>query len=166
MLLFVNAFWNGIVSVFVLILFGVMQVNNAPQGWPWWGMFVFLIPFEAIGLAILAALVSTVLEPWRYTAWQFERDRIVSRTRWPVYGHTREWDVLDLDRLELRRLGNDSRGRHYSKTTSDRTDQMPFELALVAGNNVDLCAIRGLTEGEARWMARLILDRRRNWFGK
>src|SRR5262249_13157931 len=82
-LLFVNAFWNGIVSVFVMTLFGLMPGNNGPQGWEWWGLFVFLIPFEVIGLLMFAALVVTVLEPFRRTAWRFEHERILSQWRWP-----------------------------------------------------------------------------------
>ena len=31
-LLFVNAFWNGILSVFVMVLLGLMPGNNAPKG--------------------------------------------------------------------------------------------------------------------------------------
>ncbi len=43
-LLFINAFWNGIVLVFVLALCGLMPMDDGPEGWEWWGMFVFLIP--------------------------------------------------------------------------------------------------------------------------
>jgi hypothetical protein len=160
-LLFLNAFWNGIVSVFVMVLFGLMPINNAPQGWQWWGLFVFLIPFEAIGLVIFGALGFVVLEPWRRTAWRFDWDRIVRQTRWPVYCYTRAWQVLHLDRLELRRR----RGSNSSAPT-DLTGEMPFELAFVTSDNVDLCDIRKLTEGEARWLARIVLERRRNWFSK
>jgi hypothetical protein len=165
-LLFFNAFWNGIVSGFVMALFGLMPLDNPPQGWEWWGMFVFLIPFEVIGLALLVALVLVVLEPCRRTVWRFEWDRIVSQTRWPVYRHTRTFDVLDLDRLELRRRsGTASRHQGRSEMATDMTGPMQFELALVAGSNVDLCGIGNLTEGEARWMAGIILDRRANWLG-
>jgi hypothetical protein len=165
-LLFVNAFWNGIVSVFVMALFGLMPVNNGPQGWMWWGMFVFLIPFEVIGLAMFASLVLVVLEPCRRTAWRFEGERIVSQWRWPVYCHARSWEVGRLGRLELRRSGNHSRRQRFSDMTADMTGQTAFELALVSGDNVDLCEIDDLTEGEARWMARIILERRPTWFGQ
>jgi hypothetical protein len=43
---------------------------------------------------------------------------------------------------------------------------LPFELALVSSNNIDLCDIGNLTEGEARWMARFVLERRPKWFVK
>ena len=74
---------------------------------------------------------------------------------------------MDLHRLELRRRnGNDSQRQRFSDVTTDMTGPMSFELALVASNNIDLCDIGTLTEGEARWMARIVLDRRPMWFGE
>ncbi len=166
-LLFLNAFWNGIVSVFVMQLLGQMPVKNPLQGGEWWCLFVFLIPFEAIGLTMLAMLVLQVLEPWRRTAWRFERDRIVNQTRWPWYCHTRTWDAVELDRLELRRRDQDNpQLRHAWQVTTALAGLAPFDLALVSGDNVDLCNIGNLTEGEARWMARILLGRRPKWFSK
>lgn len=166
-LLFMNVFWNGLVSTFVLLLLGLMPVNNPPQGATWWYLFVFLIPFEAVGLAMFAALVLAVLEPVRRTEWRFEEDRIVTQTRWPTYRRTRAWNVLGLDRMELRRgRGNDPRSGGCSGTSAATAGQMPLGLMLVAANNTDLCEITGLTEGEVRWMAGIVLDRRRDWFGK
>ncbi len=161
---FINLFWNGVVSVFVLLLLGVMPNNIRPQGIEWWGLFVFLIPFEAIGLVMVAALVLAVLEPFRRTAWRFEHDRITSQTRWPVFRRTRAWEVDELDRLDLRCLSGDP---PTSKRLADiAATTLPFALALVATGNVDLCRIENLTEGEARWLARLVLERRPTWFAK
>jgi hypothetical protein len=115
---------------------------------------------------MFAALILAVLEPFRSTIWRFEWDRIVSQTSWPVYCRTRAWDVLDLDRLELRCIGKEAKRQHYWEMTTDMTDPVAFELALVSGDNVDLCNVGNLTEGEARWMARIVLDRRSNWFGE
>jgi hypothetical protein len=167
MLLFINLFWNGIVSVFVMVLCGLMPGNNAPQGVEWWGLFFFLIPFEAIGLVMFVLLVITMFEPWRTTIWRFESQRIVSRMCWPVYCFTRGWDISHLDRLELRRrsAGNSRRIR-LSKNSTDAAGETPFDLAIITLENVDLCEIDCLTEGEARWMARIILERRPEWFGK
>src|SRR5262249_30281857 len=44
-MLFLNLFWNGIVSVFVLTLWGFGQGPARFSG-GWWGLFLFLIPFE------------------------------------------------------------------------------------------------------------------------
>jgi hypothetical protein len=83
-----------------------------------------------------------------------------------VYCHARSWEVGRLGRLELRRSGNHSRRQRFSDMTADMTGQTAFELALVSDDNIDLCEIDDLTEGEARWMARIILERRPTWFGQ
>jgi hypothetical protein len=165
--LFVNVFWNGIVSVFVMVLLGRMPIDNPPQGGEWWFLFVFLIPFEGIGLIMVALLVIVVLEPFRRTTWCFERDCIVCRWRWPVYCRTRAWEVGGLDRLELRwAKGSDPRGRQAADIATTLTGPLSFELAVVSAVNVDLCTVASLTEGEARWMAGVILERRSEWFGE
>jgi hypothetical protein len=50
--IFICLFWNGIVSVFVL-----EAVNRWRSGHPEWGLMLFLIPFVAIGLIIIGAVV-------------------------------------------------------------------------------------------------------------
>jgi hypothetical protein len=166
-LLFMAAFWNGILSMFLSALFGLMpaQNNNPPQGWEWWALFVFLIPFELVGLILILGVIFSILEPFRRTVWRFEQDRIAKQTQWPLYRHTRAWDVVKLDRLELRRQRpNTPQRQRLADSTTDMMAQVPFELALVAPGNVDLCRIPNLTEGEVRWIAHVILDRRAKWF--
>lgn len=157
-LLFVNLFWNGIILVFVMVLLGQMP-GRAPEGWEWWGLCVFLIPFEVLGLAVIVLLVLTVLEPWRRTSWQFGEERIVRQWRWPFFRYTRSWVMPRLDRLELRRLNPSDRQR-FRTAIVDPLGQRSFALAIVSSDNVDVCDIGSLTEGEARWMARVILKRR------
>lgn len=163
LLLFFNAFWNGIVSVFILGMFGLMPGNDVPRGWEWWGMFVFLIPFEVIGLAMFAALLIGLLEPFHCTTWRFEPDRIVCRSEWPAFRRTREWSVIALDRLELRSSG-DNGSTGLREATHERAGESGHELGFVSGDNTDVCSIRDLTEGEARWMAHVIRERRADWF--
>ncbi len=164
-LLFINAFWNGIVSVFVLVLWGLMPGNNVvPQGWEWWGLFVFLIPFEVIGLIMFLALLAVLLEPFRRTRWRFEENRIVRQMSWPVYDHSKAWEVPGLDRLELRQRSRREQPHSLTDATGEVSTQTPFALAFVSDGNVDVCVLDNLTEGEARWMARQILDRRGSWF--
>ena len=164
--LFINAFWNGIVSVFVMVLLGVMPNNNPPQGAEWWGLFFFLIPFEVIGLIMFAVLVLMLLEPFRRTAWKFEQSQIERTTRWPLVHRRRTWEVLGLDRLELRSPGEGvSQPRSMTLAGISSADKL-FELAFVTTENADLCSIGSLTEGEARWMARAVLDRRPSWLAR
>ncbi|MEX2115027.1 MAG: hypothetical protein WD845_17670, partial [Pirellulales bacterium] len=63
-LLFINCFWNGIVCVFLGVLWGFMP-GQQPEGFEWLALFLFLIPFEAIGLLMIAGLLVAMLEPVR-----------------------------------------------------------------------------------------------------
>ena len=100
-LLFINCFWNGIVGVFVLALCGIGP--PVPAGAMWWGMLVFLIPFEVIGLVMFAALFVAVLEPIRTTTWRFGSNSIDNRWAWPGIGRSRTYPIDGLERIELRR---------------------------------------------------------------
>lgn len=51
-LLAVAAFWNGIVSVFVVQMFG----QSSTRGFSW-GMGLFLVPFVIVGLVLIAAFL-------------------------------------------------------------------------------------------------------------
>lgn len=55
-LLFINLFWNGIVSVFVII-----AVKEFGNGFIGWFLPVFLTPFVCVGAMLLAGLVRTAL---------------------------------------------------------------------------------------------------------
>ncbi len=171
LLYFLNVFWNGIVAVLASALTGRMAGNGMPQDLGWWALFLFLIPIGAIGLILFVVLVLIILEPIRRTQWLFEWDRIVNRTHWAGLGRSRAWDIAVVDRLELRRwTGSDPTLplplQIASGIASGPAGETPFELAFVTSDNLDLCHLRGLTEGEARWMARVILNRRANWFGR
>lgn len=162
-LLFINAFWNGIVSVFVVALFGGMQVDGVPEGAGWWGMFVFLIPFEVIGLGMFAALVLVLAEPFRTTRWLFERYRISRFSKWPMVARSKQWELAGLGRIELRGAGKEQ-NRPMSSLNLPSPDQGDFKLAFVTGDNRDLCYMDGLSKGEALWIAGVLLREREDWF--
>jgi hypothetical protein len=167
-LLFINLFWNGIVSVFLGELFGWMPGNNgAPKGWEWWGLFVFLIPFEAIGLAMFIALLAAVFAPFSRTEWNFGMQEIVCRIRWFGVGPTWTYPVMIIDRLELRRnesLLQKKFGMKSNHTDTGGTETGRFALAIVDRENTEVCTISSLTEGEARWMADVVQRERPAWF--
>ena len=170
-LLFINLFWNGIVSVFVLVLLGLMPQGNPPQpppqGAEWWGMFVFLTPFEAIGLLMFAGLVLTILAPFWHETWRFDPDRITQENRLLLYRRRRLWEIAALGRLELRRQREE--GEKAGKITDlgrGGGGERPFELVFVSGENADVCSIDNLTEGEARWIGGLVMDQCRHWFAR
>ena len=121
---FINAFWNGGVAVFVLVLLDLMPQGNPPQPPPqgamWWGLLVFLIPFEVIGLVMFAGLVLTILAPLWHEVWRFDPARITQESRLLVYRRRRFWDVSALDRLELRRQREE--GEQYGKISAQRRE--------------------------------------------
>lgn len=168
-LLFINAFWNGIVSVFVLALFGVDPggKKNGPQfpGIGFWGLFVFLIPFEAIGLVMLFALVHQLFEPAHRLRWVFGVDSIERRNTWAGIGPRQTWQILSLKRLDLRREdARQANGWQFRSANSPAAVAANYRIIFVTSEGRELCAVGGLTEGEARWMAQAILRRCSRWF--
>ncbi|MEX2115026.1 MAG: hypothetical protein WD845_17665, partial [Pirellulales bacterium] len=70
-----------------------------------------------------------------------------------------------LARIDLgRRRGLLSRFGVNETAADARHSDAPCSLALVALDNTELCAIDGLTEGEARWMADVVLREWPAWF--
>jgi hypothetical protein len=169
-LLFVTAFWNGIVGVFVLNLLGLAP-GKGPAGGEWWFLFFFLIPFEVIGLCMFLALFAALLEPVRRKIWRFDANEIECRLSWLGIGPRWLYPVSKLDRIELIRgpatRRQAGRRKHRSATIEDASwadADHKFGLSLVQAENAQLCEIKPLTEGEARWMADAVLRARPEWF--
>lgn len=161
-LLFINCFWNGVVGVFVLGLLGVG--DPVPPGPMWWGMLVFMIPFEVIGLAMFALLLLAVLEPIRTTTWRFDAGLAQNRVAWGGIGRSWTYEIEAIERIELRRVESVGAGSNLldlrkSYHTLHRAGAT-FEVGLVGKESTDVCLIRGLTEGEARWMADVLFRER------
>jgi len=152
--LFLCLFWNGIVSVFVLVLLGQAPGDPGPQlGGEWWGLFWFLIPFEIIGLVFIGIFLLALGEPLRRTQWRLERDEISCRWSWLGVGRTWRYEVTSLTgvQLELRESTPESSivpWKPFLQTTSSRQVQ----LRLAGENKWPLAILSGLTEGEAYWM--------------
>ncbi|MBN2581270.1 MAG: hypothetical protein JXB10_19980 [Pirellulales bacterium] len=158
-LLFINLFWNGIVSVFVGVLLGVAPMDNPVPDAMWWCLFFFLIPFEVIGAIMFFGLLIHLFEPVRRTRWTFGRGEIQCRWTWLGIGLRRRYEFLGLDRLEI----SESVKKY---TLSSPTGKEPgHRLKLIDADNVELCSINKLTEGEARWIGDVLLRERPLWFG-
>jgi hypothetical protein len=123
-------------------------------------VFAILIPFEAAGLFMFIALILVCIEPFRYVSWRFECDRIIRRKCRGLLGLTRTWYVVGPIRLELRGEGDEPQDRSPLTILLDRS---PCRLVIVSEDNVDICVIENLTEGEARWLAHLIHKRCPQW---
>jgi hypothetical protein len=161
-LLFINLFWNGILSVFLCLLCGVM--DDAPQGAEWWGLFFFLIPFEAIGFAMLTGLLLVVLEPMRRTSWQIGRSNITCRLTWFGIGPSWYYTIERLDRIQVENKEAKKQHRVNQVTVPWKSSGATFRLSFVDKSNREVCSIDGLTEGESQWMANIIRQERLIWF--
>lgn len=161
---FICTFWNGIVSVFLCVLWGVMP-GAPPQGVEWWGMFVFLIPFEAIGLLMVVGLIFTLLEPVRTTSWTFSPDHIRCRMAWlGLFGWSWNYASPDYGRLKVIDLQTDR--KQFVPTIPGDTAGMQSALVVVDPDNVEICTITRLSLGEARWMADVLLQNHPDWFAR
>ncbi len=163
-LLFLNAFWNGIVAVFLGGLLGLGPDMKIGAG-QWWPAFFFLIPFELLGLLWLAALVFTVLEPVRRKVWMLEPGLVTYRYTWLGLGRHWVYSFESLERIELgRRRGVLSKYGVKESAQDARESDAPCALTLVMPENIELCTLDALTEGEARWMADVVLREWPEWF--
>jgi len=164
-LLFLNAFWNGIVSVFVLGLIGFGPGGAAPpQGWEWWGLFVFLIPFEVIGAFMFLGLILSLADPLRRTRIEVGSEQIRERTRWLFVSVKRTWDIDLLNRCVPRRVKTKDSSRPFRLDQQVASSHLNFEVALISPDNVDVCVLGPFTEGEARWISQAIYQEREHWF--
>lgn len=144
--LFINLFWNGIVSLFVVQLFKEFE----------WFLALFLVPFVVIGLCIFAAFLSAITAPGWGERYSIRFGQIEHRWWCPVYAQTKTFLFERLDRIEISESGfagetnkNQIAMKHFS--------QGDYRISLVDTNNAEVVAIESLTEGEALWMADTIL---------
>jgi hypothetical protein len=167
-LLFVNLFWNGIVSVFASSLFGLAPNGPAPVGWEWWGLFFFLIPFEVIGLVMFVGLLAAVFDPVRRNSWTFTRQSIECRWKWLGVGPRWVYEIERLARIEMRRddpsVKQTVRGALRNSGSGGGDMGAAYRLLFIDRANCELCSIDGLTEGEARWIGDTVLRNRDAWF--
>jgi len=158
--LFLNAFWNGIVGVFLSVLISGEGLDGDGE-LGWWFLFLFLIPFELIGLVLLVGLVFAILEPFRRTTWQFQRGMIIRRMSWFGLGKSWRSPVEQLDSIQLRcgdrsEIQSKKLAKPYFKLDQNQSHEAPYRLAFVNTAGEDVCEIENLTEGEARWMADVV----------
>jgi hypothetical protein len=156
---FLNLFWNGIVGVFIYALITEFQ----------WFLFFFLIPFEVIGLGFFCGWLACLFMPW--WTYRVTAERRAIERRWAVLGigRTRRTEIESLDRIEIRQDEDDSpsparsgpeQARSFGKLLRDGN----FRLLLVDPQNRELLTVGALSEGEALWIGRTIVQERPDWY--
>lgn len=147
---FLCLFCNGIVSVFVLGLWGFLPDENIKEGWEWWGMFFFLIPFEVIGLGFFIAWLSVLFAPFHRVVWHFERGEARRHGSLFGLGFTRRYDLYELDKM----LIEPSRKKKMIQTEND----VPlWALTFIDTSGAEICNVNDVDYFEAEWMADTIL---------
>ncbi len=166
----VSAFWNGIVSVFIFAgLLGMLPGGHAVHGPEWLGLFLFLIPFELIGLFLIGAVLFHVIEPLRVTRWTLDTLGVTCRVSWLGLGWRRFQPIAQLDRVEIHRVRYKDRMLKFRFAPCSSRDKVPqtsdnFSLLFFAPDGKEVAGIHDLTRGEAVWIAQTALSHRwLNW---
>lgn len=143
--LFLCCFWNGIVSIFLLSLFGVIPSKNPVEAGEFWFVFVFLIPFELIGLGFIWGVLCALFAGWSQERWTLTRDEIRFEKKLFGFKKVKRFDVSRAEKLEIE----------------------PTGLWFVAGEKEEdeetLCEIPLWSLEEARWLAARYHQMRASW---
>lgn len=150
---FLMVFWDCIVLLFVGALFGFFPQDRVPGRGEWWGLFVFLIPFEVIGVVFVGVFLRMVLAPVHRITWRFGRGEVERSTTWGVFTRTKKYGGAEVERLEIR---DDAGGTGRGIRAVGRADFPAFRLLVVDRENQEVCSVGGLTEGEAQWIGQTV----------
>ena len=159
---FTMLFWNGIVSVFVMTLWGFAKVENAPVflSGQWWLMFVFLIPFEVFGIGFFLWWLSVLVMPCCRTRWSFHRDMVTCRFQCFGIGRSWQYSLENCDKMVIETSGPDGDSSDAKlRRQINREDEL-YQLAFVDDQNKKLYSIKKLMLGEACWIADCVLHYR------
>ncbi len=148
----INAFWNGIVGVFVWQLCREFQ----------WFLCLFLVPFELVGLMLVLLWIGAVFAPAFLNVWSFGGYEISCRTSFFGFGATKRYPVTSLDRIELHEYVPARPGNGSAVDIAGKLGD--FSLSFVTRDGQELVEIKRLTEGEARWMADAVYRNFSMWF--
>jgi hypothetical protein len=158
---FFNLFWNGVVGLFLC-----KQVQN----WNWF-LFFFMIPHEIIGLCIFALWLAALTAPaWRST-WTFGEREVTRRLSFSdangaVFdlGWSKRFVVQPPVHIELRRRKEEKQSGSFWTLLSHPDGE--YTLSFVSEDDKELLAIKQLTEGDARWIADVLLRAFPSWSRK
>ena len=133
-------FWDGIVGMALWELVHDFR----------WILFLFLIPFEVIGLGFVVLLFLALTAPaWR-NEYTFAVSEITCCYRAFDLGRTWRYAVRAVSRLELLHDDESDAWRDQAHRLKGDGD---YALAFIGEENEQILVIGSLTEGEARWMA-------------
>ncbi|MEM0915931.1 MAG: hypothetical protein AAGK09_15150 [Planctomycetota bacterium] len=153
---FFMSFWNGIVSVFLLVLIApdAVEQDEPLTGWMRLGLGLFLVPFVGIGLGLIAAWLAVLLAPVSSRRWRVEQEELESS--WVVAGvpWSRQVSLREAVRLEIDRESEDVKSSWKDRLPGFGADDdaSDYKLAFVTEDDRRVVEIAGLTRGEAEWI--------------
>jgi len=156
---FLNLFVNGIIGVFAKQLYWP-EPDERKFGLDWLYHFLFLIPFEIIGLILFVGWLLVIVEPVRKRHWRFSNSSIVWRMTWLGLGPWKTYHIDRIDRLEVRRIKPTAATTpNGASPDSARVSKGPvtYHLVCVDSYGQPAAEVKGLTFGEACWMADSLL---------
>ena len=161
-LILTAVFWNGLVSVFVLLLLGILDPAQQPEGFTWWFLFFFLIPCVLIGLLLVVVAFNGSLELFRRTTWRFAFGEAVFHTA-RIRSRIKHYDLTGWNSLAIRLVRADKSKEPENddelETFYEEGDH--WQLTFLDKNDADLATIEKLRKPEALWLADVILRERR-----
>ena len=166
-LLVFAAFCNFAVAFFVLKLCGFGPPEQVPHGIVWWMLFFLLILLTIVGLGLLLAFVSEILEPFRVTKWTFCYGEATHRFVKHVFYRTATFPLTGWNSLSVR--FSDTRVETLELLAGSLPDEIEerygdgecWELAFLDAVGADIVVIKNLRRPEALWMADVVLCERR-----
>jgi hypothetical protein len=149
---FLHLFWNGIVVLCIC-----KQIEDFH-----WGLFFFTMPHQIIGLVLCAVWLVTLTAPaWRLM-WTFGEQEITRRLSISdadavvfAFGWSKRFSIHPPVRIELcRREGTKQSGSLWALLSHPDGE---YTLSFLNREDKELLAINRLTEGDARWIADVLL---------
>jgi hypothetical protein len=154
----INLFWNGIVGLFIC-----KQLENVN-----WFLFFFMIPHEIIGICFCGVWLATLIAPaWRLR-WTFherearrrlsvsDEDAVVCNIGW-----CKRYQFRPPLRIALQR--REKQGESGSLWGLLSHPDGEYTLSFLGEGDKELLAINRLGEGDARWMADVLLRAFPSW---
>ena len=160
-LTFFNLFWNGIVGLFIC-----KQIDKLD-----WFLFFFMMPHEIIGLCFLTLWLAALTAPaWRLT-WTFGEREVTRRLSFSdangaVFdlGWSKRFAIHSPVRIELRRRERKKQSESFWMLLSHPDGE--YTLSFLDQADKEVLAIKNLTEGDARWIADVLLRAFPSWSRK
>ena len=154
---FIMLFWDGIVSVFVMLLWGIAPGGPKFLSGEWWFLFVFLIPFEVIGVGFFLAWLFCLIAPFQQICWNFARNTTTCCVQWLGIGCRRCYSLENCDRMVI---DTHEPGGHVGTQIRQQINRKAgaYQLKFIDRQNEEVFSFDDLTLGEAHWVANVILE--------